>query len=91
MSIEMTAHAYAVLDAFVYGFALQEATLPATGGDEMAELAATMIEHFPPAGTRTSLEFTDRARAAARATTSPSEFDFGLDLILDGLERAAER
>src|SRR4051794_12393042 len=27
-SVQLTAHAYALLDSFVYGFALQEATLP---------------------------------------------------------------
>ena len=40
----MTAHAYALLDSYVYGFALQEASLPATGGAEMADLAETLIE-----------------------------------------------
>ena len=49
MSIEMTAHAYAMLDAYVYGFALQEATLPATAGDDMAELAAALVDQFPTA------------------------------------------
>ena len=29
-SVEMTAHAYALLDSYVYGFALQEAALPFT-------------------------------------------------------------
>src|SRR5690606_5463815 len=37
-SLEMTAHAYAVIDAFIYGFALQEASLPATAGDELTDL-----------------------------------------------------
>jgi AcrR family transcriptional regulator len=30
-SVEMTAHAYALLDSYVYGFALQEAALPVPG------------------------------------------------------------
>ena len=46
-SIEMTAHAYALIDAFVYGFALQEASLPATAGDEMADLAESMAAAMP--------------------------------------------
>ena len=43
----MTAHAYAVIDAFVYGFALQEASLPATAGDEMADLAQSLSAAMP--------------------------------------------
>ena len=90
MSIEMTAHAYALLDSYVYGFALEEANLPATGGAEMADLAAVMFEQFP----------TDRYPHLAEFTTEhvmlpgydfSSEFDFGLDLILDGLEQRAAR
>jgi len=89
-SLELTGHAYAVIDAFLYGFALQEATLPATGGDEMTELATAMAEHLP----------TDRFPHLAEFTVGHvlqpgydfgAEFEFGLDLVLDGLERAAAR
>src|SRR4051812_22474259 len=41
-SVEMTGHAYALLDAFVYGFAVQEAALPITGTDDAAEVAAAI-------------------------------------------------
>lgn len=90
MSIEMTAHAYATLDAYVYGFALQEANLPATGGDEMAALASDIIEQF------TLAEYPHLAEFTMQHVMQPGydfmqEFDFGLDLILDGLVRAAQR
>lgn len=88
MSIEMTAHAYAMLDAFVYGFALQEATLPATAGEEMAQLATEMFEHFPVDKYRHLAEFTTQ-HVMQPGYDFADEFDFGLDLILDGLERAA--
>ncbi len=90
MSIEMTAHAYAVLDAYVYGFALQEANLPATGGDDMAELASEMMEHFPVVAYPHLAEFTTE-HVLQPGYDFANEFDFGLDLILDGLERAAEQ
>ncbi len=90
MSIEMTAHAYAVLDAYVYGFALQEASLPATGGDDMAELASEMMEHFPVEAYPHLAEFTT-GHVLQPGYDFANEFDFGLDLILDGLERAAEQ
>ena len=32
-SVEMTAHAYALLDSYIYGFALQEASLPFEGAE----------------------------------------------------------
>ena len=89
MSVEMTAHAYALLDSYVYGFALQEAVLPATGGDELADLATAMIDQFPA----------DRYPHLAELTVEhvmrpgydfSDEFDFGLDLILDGLEQRTQ-
>jgi hypothetical protein len=89
MSIEMTAHAYAMLDAYVYGFALQEATLPATGGDDMADFAAAMVEVFPTSLYPHLAEFTTE-HVLRPGYDFTDEFDFGLDLILDGLERAAE-
>lgn len=88
LSLELTGHAYALIDAFLYGFALQEATLPATGGDEMAELAKSMADQIP----------TDLLPHLAELTTGHilqpgydfgNEFEFGLDLILDGLAMAA--
>lgn len=89
LSLPMTAHAYAVLDAFVYGFAIQEAALP-TPGDDMAEVADGMVneqfaEHFP------ALHAFTIDHALQPGYDFGAEFDFGLDLILDGLEdRAAE-
>ncbi len=88
MSIEMTAHAYAVLDAFVYGFALQEASLPATGGDDMADLADGIVGAFPPGAYPHLAEFTAE-QVLQPGYDFADEFDFGLDLILDGLDRAA--
>lgn len=88
MSIEMTAHAYALLDAFIYGFALQEATLPATAGEEMADLAASMVEQFPAEEYPHLAEFTFE-HVLRPGYDFGDEFEFGLDLIIDGLERAS--
>lgn len=84
LSLEMTAHAYALLDAYVYGFALQEASLPATGGADMAELAETIVEPLPDGAYPHLMEFT------AEHVLQPGydfreEFEFGLTLILDAL------
>jgi AcrR family transcriptional regulator len=85
LSLEMTGHAYALVDSYVYGFALQEANLPATGGTDMAELAEAIIEPIPE-GTYPHL-----SEFAAEYVLQPgydfrAEFEFGLDLILDALE-----
>lgn len=87
LSIAMTAHAYAVVDAFIYGFALQEAGLPATGGDEMAELAAEMTAGLGD-------DYPNLTELTTQYVLQPgydfgNEFAFGLDLILDALESAA--
>ena len=87
-SIEMTAHAYALVDAFVYGFALQEASLPATAGDEMADLAQAMTAAMPEGEYPNLVEFTTE-HVLRPGYDFGHEFDFGLDLILDGLDAAA--
>lgn len=88
LSMPLAAHAYALLDAYVYGFALQEASLPATGGAEMEELVAAMSAQLAP--------YPNLARFAFEHVLQPgydftAEFEFGLDLILAGLVEAAAR
>jgi AcrR family transcriptional regulator len=89
-SVEMTAHAYALVDAFIYGFALQEANLPATGGNEMTELTEAITEQFEPGQYPHLVELTvDHVLKPGYDFTN--EFEFGLDLILDGLAAASDR
>jgi AcrR family transcriptional regulator len=90
LSIQMTAHAYAILDSFIYGFAFEEASLPSGGGEGFAEVAAQIAAHFP------SDEYPHLAELAFEYVLKPGydfgdSFEFGLDLIIDGLERAVER
>lgn len=87
LSLAMTAHAYALLDSYVYGFALQEAGLPATGGPDMAELAEAIVEPLPDGAYPHLTELTTQ-HVLQPGYDFRHEFDFGLDLVLDGLERA---
>jgi AcrR family transcriptional regulator len=85
-SVELTAHAYSVLDAYVYGFVHTELQLPFDTGEEAKEVADNIMSRFP-AG-----EYPYLMELAARQVLDPkytygSEFGFGLELILDGLER----
>lgn len=88
LSMELTAHAYALVDSYIYGVALQEASLPATGGPEMHELAAAMWTHLAP---YPNLARFTVEHVLAEDYDFTAEFEFGLDLILDGLTAAAER
>jgi AcrR family transcriptional regulator len=87
-SLEATGHAYAVVDAFLYGFALQEATLPATGGTEMAEIATQIADQISADDFPHLTEFTT-GHVLQPGYDFTNEFEFGLNLILDGLERSA--
>lgn len=84
-SVEMAVHAFSTLDSYIYGFALQEHTLPFDTPEELGEVAESMLEHFPadefPHLAETIVELTRSGYAFA------DEFEYGLDLVLDGLER----
>jgi hypothetical protein len=51
-SIELTAHAYSALDSYIYGFAMQEPSLPFDTAQETAEVAQAIMARFSPASTR---------------------------------------
>jgi AcrR family transcriptional regulator len=78
-------HAYNLLDSYIYGFALQERGLPFGNQEELAELGDSMFQELP-AGMFPNLQ-----RVAGELIESrfdyADEFEFGLDLILDALER----
>src|SRR6185503_10566644 len=48
-SVEMTAHAYALLDAYVYGFALQESSLPFTETVTAGDVTEAIMQQMPSA------------------------------------------
>ena len=86
-SIGMAAHAYSLMDAYIYGFALQQANLPSDPSMATHELAATMSEQFPADEYPWLAEFTFQ-HVMRPGYDFGDEFEYGLDLILDGLEGA---
>src|SRR5215831_18372293 len=46
-SVEMTAHAYSLLDSYIYGFALQEASLPFGTAEETAQVTQHIAGQMP--------------------------------------------
>ena len=83
-SVALTAHAYALLDSYVYGFALQEATLP-FNDQSVEEVAAPMMEAFESGDFPHLLELVTE-HALKPGYDFGDEFEFGLELVLDGLE-----
>jgi AcrR family transcriptional regulator len=77
-------HAYNLLDAYIYGFALQEATIPFETPEESGDMAAATVgdrgDDYPYLA-----EVVEEL--GSRGFDYTEEFEFGLDLILDGLER----
>ncbi len=91
LSIALTAHAYAILDSYIYGFALQEATLPfdtATGTDVTA-LAEQLVAAFP-AGQYPHLVAFTVGHVLQPGYSFPASFGVGLDFLLGGIEAARQ-
>jgi AcrR family transcriptional regulator len=84
-SVVMATHANWMLNSYVYGYALQAATLPFDTADELADMTEDVyLPQLPPA------EFpylNESAAALVAAGYDPKgEFMFGLDLVLAALE-----
>ncbi len=84
-SVPMATHANWLIDSYVYGFALQAASLPFATADELADMAEDVyLPQLPPE----QFPFLNESAAALAATGfDPAEqFTFGLDLVLGALE-----
>jgi AcrR family transcriptional regulator len=86
-SLPLAAHAFAALDSYIYGFALQERSLAFGTPEETSELAKAFLLQFPVK------EYPRLAELTMNHVLQPGydfgdEYAFGLDLILDGLEKA---
>ena len=83
----MAAHAYSLLDSYIYGFAQTQIALPFESTADIAEMAQTMLEPFP-VNTYPNLAAFITEHAMKPGYDFASEFEYGLDLILDGLAQA---
>jgi AcrR family transcriptional regulator len=84
--VEMAAHAYSLLDSYIYGFALTKLNLPFQTAEDVGEVAQTMLAPFP------ANEYPNLVEFLAEHVMRPGydygdEFEYGLDVILDGLDR----
>jgi AcrR family transcriptional regulator len=85
-SIPMAAHAYSLLDSYSYGFALTTLNLPFATTTDVAEVAQSMLEPLGPNEYPNLVEFITE-HAMSPGYDHGSEFEYGLEIILDGLER----
>ena len=86
-SVGLTAHAFALIDSYVIGFALSENALPIHGPDSVADTAGSMMQFFDAEAYPALLEFT-MEHIMRPDYDFGEEFEYGLDLILDGLARS---
>jgi AcrR family transcriptional regulator len=86
-SIQQAASAFSVLDSYIYGFALQERSLPFDTPERTADLAHAMLDRFP-ADAYPHLRELLTEQVLLPGYAYGNEFEFGLDLILEGLDRA---
>lgn len=96
-SIEMAIQAYSVQDAYIYGFALQEKNLPfddATGAAAVAQEQVRQFAQLAEEQQSAALaeEFPYLAEVVAEHVAKvgydfAAAFEYGLDLILDALEK----
>lgn len=84
-SAALATHAFSAVDAYVYGFALTETSLPFEPGDgaeeAFADKVAASAELYPHIARSRAELFGGGGYAFA------DEFDYGLELLLEGLER----
>ena len=85
-SATMATHAYNLVDSYVLGFALQDVNLPFSNAEELAAVGELLIAQVP------ADQYPNLVRVSAELFASgfdyADEFEFGLDLILDGIGRA---
>ena len=85
-SVAGAAHAFSVLDSYIYGFVLQELGLPFETPDELGAVAETILEQAPTDDYPHLTELTTQ-HVLKPGYAYGDEFAFGLELILGGLER----
>ena len=87
-SIEMTVHAMSIQDAYIYGFALQQTDMSSrTPEDFAAEAQRQMVDYADALADYPHLVEVVGGYVAKARYDYDSEFLFGLDVLLDALER----
>jgi len=84
-TLVMAAHAISVIDGYVCGFALQQINIPLQSREQVAEVGEGILRQLGEQYPHLAEMITDHAMKPGYDYAD--EFEFGLDLILDGLGR----
>lgn len=85
-SATLATHAYNLVDSYVLGFALQEVNMPFSTAEELAVMGPELLAQVPVDQYPTLVAVSEELFATG--FDYAAEFEFGLDLILDGVEQA---
>ena len=85
-SPNLTHHAYHAIDSHITGFTLWQVGMPFRTRDELVALADGFLRKIPADEFPYIVEHAEQHIAPPDPAEKP-EFEFGLDLIIDGLER----
>lgn len=85
-SVALAAHAFSLMDSYVYGFVLQETSLPFDTPEETSEVAGDLM------GAMDADAYPHLTELTVQHVLQPGydfgdEFAWGLDVVLDGIER----
>lgn len=82
-SLDLAGHAFSVIDAYVYGFVLTEVSLPFEqgGAEDFVDTLQVLMADYPYLA-----EFAEH-QIVGREYEFANEFDVGLEIILDELQR----
>jgi len=86
LNMPTIAHAYSLVDSYVYGFALFAMNLPFDPSEEVADLGQDVLRAYPVNAYPNLVAYISAMRPGYNYG---DEFEYGLDLILDGLDRAS--
>ncbi|MGS0683688.1 TetR/AcrR family transcriptional regulator [Nakamurella sp. GG22] len=85
-SVALASHAFSAIDAYVYGFVLTELNLPIEAGETVEQFVDTIRELLPAERYPHLVEMVTE-QVAGKDYHYADEFEFGLALVLDSLER----
>ncbi len=88
-SVAMSAHAFSVIDSYIYGFVLQGINLPFDDTDDLTEVVEAIMPQLSADDYPHLVELTIE-HVLQPGYSYGNEFEFGLDLILDGLDEKAK-
>ena len=88
-SVQLAAYGISALDSYIYGFALQEQRLPFPTPAQTSQLAQAVLEQIP------TDQYPHFAELTIEDVLQPGDdhgaYEFGLDLLLDGLEQSLQK